>query len=131
MGSMENPTWSLEKKGSGSMKSRAKRYVLFLRFTVTGFLVITFVVLQVLVKMLASPVNPADINTIQGTYAIKPKQLPAVPGNEGVGIVVHSELNSASSANLQVGDWVIPATPGLGTWQAYVTGGISDFIKVT
>jgi trans-2-enoyl-CoA reductase len=37
---------------------------------------------QVLVKFLASPINPADINTIQGVYSIKPA-LPAIPGNEG------------------------------------------------
>ena len=33
--------------------------------------------------MLIAPVNPADINTIQGVYPVK-KPLPAVPGNEGV-----------------------------------------------
>lgn len=38
---------------------------------------------QVLLKMLAAPINPADINMIQGKYALKPK-LPAVGGNEGV-----------------------------------------------
>ncbi|ODM94007.1 Trans-2-enoyl-CoA reductase, mitochondrial [Orchesella cincta] len=77
--------------------------------------------------MLASPVNPADINTIQGTYAIKPKQLPAVPGNEGVGVVVHSD---PASTGLKLGDWVIPATPAMGTWQAYLLGAKSDFIKI-
>ncbi|CAL8113652.1 unnamed protein product [Orchesella dallaii] len=81
---------------------------------------------QILVKMLAAPVNPADINTIQGTYAIKPKQLPAVPGNEGVGVVVRSD----PASGLKSGDWVIPATPGIGTWQAYVLGNNSDFIKI-
>lgn len=83
--------------------------------------------------MLASPVNPADINTIQGTYPIKPKQFPAVPGNEGVGVVVHSEVdnnNSSSGNSLQVGDWVIPSITGIGTWQAYVTGNPEHFIKV-
>lgn len=34
---------------------------------------------EVLVKMLASPINPADMNTIQGRYPVKPK-LPAVGG---------------------------------------------------
>lgn len=38
---------------------------------------------EVLVQFKASPINPADINTIQGVYAIKPK-LPAIPGNEGI-----------------------------------------------
>ncbi|KFW76189.1 hypothetical protein N336_01760, partial [Phalacrocorax carbo] len=35
----------------------------------------------------AAPINPADINMIQGTYAILPP-LPAVGGNEGVGEVL-------------------------------------------
>lgn len=39
---------------------------------------------QVLVKWLAAPVNPADINQIQGIYPVKPPR-PAVGGNEGVG----------------------------------------------
>lgn len=42
---------------------------------------------QVLLKMLAAPVNPADINMIQGKYALKPK-LPAVGGNEGVAEII-------------------------------------------
>lgn len=33
-----------------------------------------------------APINPADINQIQGTYGIRPP-LPAIPGNEGVGTV--------------------------------------------
>lgn len=42
---------------------------------------------QVLIKMLAAPVNPADINMVQGKYALKPK-LPAVGGNEGVAEII-------------------------------------------
>ncbi|XP_064491222.1 enoyl-[acyl-carrier-protein] reductase, mitochondrial [Pseudopipra pipra] len=65
------------------------------------------------VKMLAAPINPADINMIQGTYAIL-SPLPAVGGNEGVGEVL--EVGSRVSA-LKPGDWVIPADTGLGTWR--------------
>ncbi|XP_033925317.1 enoyl-[acyl-carrier-protein] reductase, mitochondrial [Melopsittacus undulatus] len=65
------------------------------------------------VKMLAAPVNPADINMIQGTYATL-SPLPAVGGNEGVGEVL--EVGSRVAA-LKAGDWVIPATSGLGTWR--------------
>ncbi|RXM96802.1 Trans-2-enoyl-CoA reductase, mitochondrial [Acipenser ruthenus] len=65
------------------------------------------------VKMLAAPVNPSDINMVQGTYAILP-ELPAVGGNEGVGQVlkVGSQVTS-----LRAGDWVIPQDAGLGTWR--------------
>ena len=41
---------------------------------------------EVLVKILAAPLNPADLNTIEGTYGVKPP-LPAVPGIEGCGAV--------------------------------------------
>lgn len=42
---------------------------------------------QVLVKLLAAPINPADINFIEGVYGIKPV-LPATAGLEGCGEVV-------------------------------------------
>ncbi|KAJ8340867.1 hypothetical protein SKAU_G00331580 [Synaphobranchus kaupii] len=68
---------------------------------------------SVLVKMLAAPINPSDINMVQGTYAILP-DLPAVGGNEGVGVVM--EVGSQVT-NLRAGDWVIPRDAGLGTWR--------------
>lgn len=73
---------------------------------------------QVLLKFLASPVNPADINTIQGTYGIKPP-LPAFAGNEGVAEVL--EVGPGTKA-LQVGDWVVPGNVGLGTWRTHAFG---------
>lgn len=41
---------------------------------------------EVLVRMLASPVNPSDLLYISGNYTLKPS-LPATPGFEGVGVV--------------------------------------------
>eukprot|EP00873_Tetraselmis_striata_P004990 jgi/Tetstr1/425254/TSEL_015707.t1 len=41
---------------------------------------------DVLVDFLAAPINPADINIIEGKYPLKPP-LPATPGNEGVAVV--------------------------------------------
>ncbi|GAB0199594.1 enoyl-[acyl-carrier-protein] reductase, mitochondrial [Grus japonensis] len=68
---------------------------------------------DVRVQMLAAPINPADINMIQGTYAIL-SPLPAVGGNEGVGEVLEVGRHVAA---LKPGDWVIPAGAGLGTWR--------------
>ncbi|XP_045401687.1 enoyl-[acyl-carrier-protein] reductase, mitochondrial isoform X3 [Lemur catta] len=62
------------------------------------------------VKMLAAPINPSDINMIQGNYSLLPK-LPAVGGNEGVGQVVAVGSNVT---RLKPGDWVIPANAGVG-----------------
>ena len=44
---------------------------------------------EVRLKILAAPLNPADLNFIEGTYGVKP-ELPAVPGIEGCGEVVES-----------------------------------------
>ena len=41
---------------------------------------------QVRVRMLAAPINPSDLLTIEGRYSQVP-QLPATPGYEGVGVV--------------------------------------------
>lgn len=41
---------------------------------------------EVRVQWRAAPINPADLNVLQGTYGVKPK-LPAVGGNEGCGWV--------------------------------------------
>ncbi|XP_019692081.1 enoyl-[acyl-carrier-protein] reductase, mitochondrial isoform X2 [Felis catus] len=65
------------------------------------------------VRMLAAPINPSDINMIQGNYGLLPK-LPAVGGNEGVGQVV---AVGSSVTGVKPGDWVIPANAGLGTWR--------------
>lgn len=44
---------------------------------------------EVKLKVLAAPLNPADLNFISGTYGVQP-QLPAVPGIEGCGEVMES-----------------------------------------
>lgn len=56
---------------------------------------------EVLVRMSAAPINPADLNTIEGTYGYKPP-LPATPGIEGSGVV-----ESSGAADFSPGDRVI------------------------
>src|SRR5205823_6430902 len=41
---------------------------------------------QVLVRMIASPVNPSDLLMVRGEYG-RQARLPATPGFEGVGVV--------------------------------------------
>ncbi len=41
---------------------------------------------EVLVRMHAAAINPADLNFIEGTYGRKP-ELPCVPGMEGAGVI--------------------------------------------
>jgi len=81
---------------------------------------------DVLVQFKASPINPADINTIQGVYAVKPK-LPAIPGNEGCADVLKV---GSSVRDLQVGDRVIPSKSTNGTWRTHWRTHFSDFNKI-
>src|SRR5471032_1936799 len=67
---------------------------------------------EVIVKVAAAPINPADLNSIEGKYPVRPA-LPATPGMEGTGVVV--ELGSAVR-NLALGTRVI-LPHGLGTWR--------------
>ncbi|KAL6718217.1 mitochondrial 2-enoyl thioester reductase [Lecanora helva] len=76
-------------------------------------------------RTLASPLNPADINQIQGTYATLPPfntslgtaQPTAVPGNEACFEV----LSAGSGAKtVKTGDWVIAKHTGLGTWRTHL-----------
>jgi len=78
------------------------------------------------VKWLLSPVNPADINTIQGKYPSKPP-LPAVPGNEGVGEIVAVGSNVQG---LHVGDRVVPNGPNFGIWRTQANYNSKDVMKV-
>lgn len=69
---------------------------------------------SVLVRILAAPINPADLNTIEGTYGVKPA-LPATPGIEGCGVVEIS-----GSADFEEGDRVIFLRRSA-TWASHTT----------
>ena len=81
---------------------------------------------QVLAKYLVCPVNPADINVLQGTYPIRPP-LPATGGGEGVAEIVAA----GAASQLQPGDWVLPARPMTGTWRSHMVSTDDHWIKVT
>ncbi|KAI3402590.1 ETR1 [Candida oxycetoniae] len=89
----------------------------------------------VVVKTLASPVNPSDINQIQGVYPSKPPKTldfgteePAAPcGNEGLFEVLKVGENVK---DFQPGDWVIPSNVNFGTWRTHALGTVSNFIKL-
>ncbi|OLN85760.1 putative trans-2-enoyl-CoA reductase, mitochondrial [Colletotrichum chlorophyti] len=90
----------------------------------------------VLLRALAAPINPADINTVQGTYGSKPPftqligtpEPAAIPGNEGVFEVV--SVGSRDSG-LEKGDWVIPSKSSFGTWRTHAVAEAKDVMKVS
>ncbi|KAK4764647.1 hypothetical protein SAY86_025737 [Trapa natans] len=81
---------------------------------------------HVCVKMLASPINPSDINRIEGVYPVRP-EVPAVGGYEGVGEIysVGSQVEGFSP-----GDLVISSPLTSGMWQTYVVKDQSMWHKV-
>jgi mitochondrial enoyl-[acyl-carrier protein] reductase / trans-2-enoyl-CoA reductase len=80
---------------------------------------------QVVVRLRAAPINPADLNAIEGKYPIRPP-LPATPGFEGAGVVV--ELGREVK-NLAVGAEVI-LPHNVGTWREAVTVNAADLVVV-
>jgi NADPH:quinone reductase-like Zn-dependent oxidoreductase len=70
---------------------------------------------QVLVEVLASPVNPSDVLTLTGQYGQLPA-LPATGGNEGVGRVVGMAEDVRA---LRVGQLVLLPV-GSGTWTTHL-----------
>jgi trans-2-enoyl-CoA reductase len=86
-------------------------------------------------RLLAAPLNPADINQIQGVYPSKPAftttlgtaEPSAVAGNEGAFEVIST---GSSVKNLTKGDWVIMKRTGQGTWRTHAQLDESQLIKV-
>jgi trans-2-enoyl-CoA reductase len=81
---------------------------------------------EVAIKFLASPINPSDINMVEGTYGIAAKY-PAIGGNEGVAVV--TEIGD-DVQGLVVGDWVIPFRAGFGCWRTEAVTDEIELIKV-
>ncbi len=69
---------------------------------------------EVLVRMSAAAVNPADLNFIEGTYGKKPDP-GAIPGMEGVGVI---ESAGPGVTGLAAGTVVMPL-PSPGNWASW------------
>jgi len=80
---------------------------------------------EVVVAMRAAPINPADINSIEGKYPAR-RDVPAIPGFEGAGVVVELGANVKSIAN---GALVI-LPHNIGTWREAVAVKASELVVV-
>jgi trans-2-enoyl-CoA reductase len=80
---------------------------------------------EVRVRMRYAPVNPADLNFMEGTYG-RVATPPCIPGHEGCGEV---EAVGPDVQSLQKGDVVIPLL-GTGCWAQHVTAPEHAFAKV-
>jgi trans-2-enoyl-CoA reductase len=86
-------------------------------------------------RFLASPINPADINQIQGVYPSKPTFTTAlgtsdpiaVGGNEGVAEVIAA---GEKVRGLRRGDWVVMRRQGFGTWRTHAQTTEEEVLKI-
>jgi mitochondrial enoyl-[acyl-carrier protein] reductase / trans-2-enoyl-CoA reductase len=80
---------------------------------------------EVIVKMRAAPINPADLNQIEGKYPVR-AELPATPGFEGAGIVAEVDRDVT---NVAVGALVI-LPHNIGTWRDAVAVKADELVVV-
>src|SRR5205823_2558450 len=80
---------------------------------------------EAIVATRAAPINPADINAIEGKYPGR-REVPAVPGFEGAGIVVEVGANVSTIAK---GALVI-LPHNIGTWREALVVKASELVAV-
>ena len=80
---------------------------------------------EAVVKMRAAPINPADLNQIEGKYPVR-AELPATPGFEGAGMVVElgERVNGLTSGALVI----LPHN--VGTWRDAVAVKAEELVVV-
>lgn len=89
----------------------------------------------IVLRTLGAPVNPSDINQIQGVYPSQPekttalgtKEPSAVAGNEGLFEVIHI---GSKVSKFDRGDWVVPTNVNFGTWRTHALAHEDEFTKV-
>jgi trans-2-enoyl-CoA reductase len=80
---------------------------------------------EAVVEMRAAPINPADLNQIEGKYPVR-AELPATPGFEGAGVVVDPGTNAT---NIVEGALVI-LPHNVGTWRDAVAAKTDELVVV-
>jgi len=80
---------------------------------------------EAIVAMRVAPINPADINAIEGKYPGR-REVPAVPGFEGAGVVV--EVGADVSTITQGALVILPHN--IGTWREALAVKASELVAV-
>jgi trans-2-enoyl-CoA reductase len=80
---------------------------------------------EAVVQMRAAPINPADLNAIEGKYPLR-ATLPATPGFEGAGVIV--DLGSIVTKVAQGALVILPHN--LGTWRDAVAVKAAELVAV-
>jgi NADPH:quinone reductase-like Zn-dependent oxidoreductase len=88
---------------------------------------------------LLSPINPSDINVIEGVYPLRPNLISSlatsgkgsreqpvyIAGNEGL-----AKITEINDPGLKQGDWVVLAKPQSGTWSSCMNIPVRDLLLV-
>ena len=80
---------------------------------------------EAVVEMRAAPINPADINAIEGKYPGR-REVPAVPGFEGAGVVV--EVGADVSAITKGALVILPHN--IGTWREAMAVKANELVAI-
>eukprot|EP00299_Pterocystis_sp_00344_P002717 c13062_g1_i1.p1 GENE.c13062_g1_i1~~c13062_g1_i1.p1 ORF type:complete len:350 (-),score=76.54 c13062_g1_i1:32-1081(-) len=85
---------------------------------------------EVLVRMLAAPIHPVDLDIISGKL---PGQPLSPDGQTFAGVDGVGEITQVGPgvSNLAVGDRVVPRVAGLGTWRTHLTCSSNSLLKVS
>lgn len=89
---------------------------------------------EVLLKTLATPINPSDLVQIVGVYPSKPKKTKElgtkqdvlIGGNEGLFKVIAAGANVKS---FKEGDWVVPLQASFGTWRTHAVVSVDEDLQ--
>lgn len=87
------------------------------------------------VKFALAPINPADINVIEGVYTAKPSPSKLIEGEDPVLIAGNEGLAKVTGVGEGVqgfkgGDWVVISKQQSGTWRSGANVAVNDVIKV-
>ncbi|TGZ82061.1 NAD(P)-binding protein [Ascodesmis nigricans] len=90
---------------------------------------------EVTIRFLASPINPADINQIEGVYPTRPPlttalgttEPSAVPGNEAL---VEVQSVGANVKNFKKGDRALMRHSAFGTWRTHASATEKNLTKI-
>jgi trans-2-enoyl-CoA reductase len=80
---------------------------------------------QVLLELLAAPINPSDVLTLTGQYGVLPP-LPAIGGGEGVGKVVE---HGPGVTGPEIGQTVLLPF-GIGTWASHMVADANALVPL-
>jgi trans-2-enoyl-CoA reductase len=90
---------------------------------------------EIVLKSLGFPINPSDINQLEGVYPSKPdkttkygtEEPAAIAGNEGLFEIVKV---GPAVQDLSIGDHVIPLFSNFGTWTSHNVAQEKDLVKL-